>query len=164
MRQEFNLARAEFLNREIRNVHWIKPINPNVTSMQKYKPYRCFDVDVTPEHEEMEKYLDETAKSMDMIPNYRSPIFKRDGKWWIRLKNKKEWSIEKLKIEKNILAYDLGTDDIDGKILIGNVNANLMNWEFGQRQGFTFYMTNHKFVKIVADELRNSAEPREIKF
>lgn len=164
MEQKFDLCTANFLDREIRNVHIIKPLDPNLGYLTKYKPYRNIDVDVTPEHEEIEKYLKEWAKTLHMKQNFKSPVFKSDGKYWISLKDRRDWDYPKEYQQRCILRSQLGTDEVDCKILLGDVKVKLMNWEFGDRQGFTFKMIFYRFHKILPGPLENSPEPPKIKF
>lgn len=149
---------VKLLNREIRNVHLVKPLK------NKFGPYRVLDVDVTPDYKELKSYVERAKKFYGMTGKIRDPFFKIKGRWWIELKDREAYSEPMIGTLKQTLYAQLRTDEIDGNILEGDVAVKLIKWKFGDRQGFSWKMTDFYFRSIKEIILKESQETPKIQF
>lgn len=163
MKQSYNIIDINLLNREIRNIHLVKPLDPN-TGLTNYKPYRVMDVDVTPDYEKLKGYVEEAKKSYGMEGKIKDPFFKSDGKWWIELRDYKDYDYSDICYLKNTIFNQIGIYDPDCKIIQGNVNVRLINWEFNGKQGLSWKLWYFQFRKIKQSILQDSPEPPKITF
>ena len=164
MKQSYEIIKLDLDNRDITNVHLIKPLKPQ--SYLNAKPYRVLDVDVTRDYNKLKGYIEDAKKSYEMTGKIKNPFLRRDEKWWIELRDYRiynDYAIYNLKVK---LQTQLGTSDIDCKDLYGDVSVKLINWEFDERQGFSWKLNNFNFKKIKNEDdlLKDSPEPPKIEF
>lgn len=158
MRHSYDIIDVKLLNREIRNVHFIKPLN------SKYKPYRVIDVDVTPDYKELKNYVERAKQNYEMDGKIKYPFFKIKGRWWIELRDYTSYSEPIIETLKQTLYAQLRTDEIDGNILQGDVNVKLINWQFNGREGFSWKLNDFNFREVKEIILKESPEPPKITF
>ena len=164
MKQSYEIITLDLDNRDITNVHLIEPLKPQ--SYLNAKPYRVLDVDVTRDYNKLKGYVEDAKKSYKMTGKIKDPFLRRDGKWWIELRDYRHYNDYTNYNLTFKLQSQLGTSDVDCKDLYGDVTVKLINWEFGERQGFSWKLSNFNFKKIKNenDLLKDSPEPPKIEF
>ena len=164
MKQSYEIITLDLADRDITNVHLIEPLKPQ--SYLNSKPYRVLDVDVTRDYNTLKGYVEDAKKSYEMTGKIKDPFLRRNGKWWIELRDYRNYNDYTIYNLKTKLQSQLGTDNVDCKDLYGDVSVKLINWEFGERQGFSWKLNNFNFKKIKdeSDILKDSPEPPKIEF
>ena len=164
MKQSYEIITLDLASRDITNVHLIEPLKPQ--SYLNAKPYRVLDVDVTRDYNKLKGYVEDAKKSYEMTGKIKDPFLRRDGKWWIELRDYRDYNDYTLYNLKVKLQSQLGADNVDCKDLYGDISVKLINWEFGERQGFSWKLSNFNFKKIKteSDILKDSPEPPKIEF
>lgn len=164
MKQSYEIITLDLAGRNITNVHLIEPLKPQ--SYLNAKPYRVLDVDVTQDYSKLKGYVEDAKKSYEMTSKIKDPFLRRDGKWWVELRDYRNYNDYTIYNLKNKLQMQLGTSDVDCKDLYGNVTVKLINWEFNGRQGFSWKLNGFNFNKIKneSDILKDSPELPKIEF
>lgn len=164
MRQSYEIITLDLASRDITNVHLIEPLSND--SYLSSRPYRVLDVDVTHDYKKLKGYVEDAKKSYEMTGKIKSPFLRQDEKWWIELRDYRNYNDYTIYNLKTKLQMQLGTTDVDCKNLYGDVTVKLINWDFNGRQGFSWKLNsfNFKKIKTESDILKDSPEPPKINF